>query len=345
MPKRSNVKKLLTWIASLRLQRHGKIFSMKRIKVAVLRGGPSSEAEVSMLTGKSVIENLPDKYIPIDVFISKNNEWHVDGLVLSPAKVFDGADVIFNALHGEYGEDGKIQQLLNKFGKKYTGSKALASAVSMNKALAKDYYKKAGIKTPVHIVIKKDEEFNAGKIFKTFPMPAIIKPNRSGSSYGISIVKNAKEIENAINEAFKYSDEIVIEEFISGREATCAVIEKFKGKNIYSLLPIEIIKPVENEFFDYDAKYSGKSREICPGNFSREESDLIQDLAIKAHEILGLNSYSRSDFIVHPKRGVYILETNSLPGLTRESLLPKALEAVGVTFPQFLDHVIMLAFE
>ncbi len=318
---------------------------MKRIKVAVLRGGPSSEAEISMLTGKSVIENLPDKYIPIDVFISKNNEWHVDGLILEPAKVFDGADVIFNALHGEYGEDGKLQQLLEKFGVKYTGSKILGSAVSMNKVLAKDFYKKAGLKTPVHLTFKKGEKIDAGNIFKTFSMPAVVKPNGAGSSYGVSIVKNATEIEKAIEKAFKYSDSVIIEEFISGKEATCAVIEKFKGKNIYSLLPIEIIKPVENEFFDYDAKYSGKSKEICPGNFSREESEMIQDLAVKAHEALGLNSYSRSDFIVNKNRGVYILETNSLPGLTKESLLPKALEALGITFPQFLDHVITLAME
>ncbi len=318
---------------------------MKRIKVAVLRGGRSTESEVSMQTGKSVIDNLPDKYIPTDVFISKSGDWHVEGLVLPPAKVFEEADVIFNTLHGEYGEDGKLQQLLNIFGKKYTGSKALASAVAMNKVLAKDFYKKAGIKTPVHLVFKNGDTINAGKIFTSFPMPAVIKPNGAGSSFGVSIVKNIKEIESAIQKAFRYADEVMVEEFISGKEATCGVIEKFKGKDFYSLLPIEIVKPNESEFFDYDAKYSGKSNEICPGNFSKEESKMIQDLAIKAHEVLGLSHYSRSDFIVHPKRGVYILETNTLPGLTKESLLPKALAALGITFPQFLDHVITLALE
>ncbi len=320
---------------------------MQRIKVAVLRGGPSSEYEVSLKTGKSVIENLPDKYIPIDVFISKDNIWHIDGVEILPAKLFQGIDVVFNALHGQYGEDGKIQQFLNQHNVKYTGSGALASAIAMNKAMAKEIFKKTGFKTAISKTIKKGEhtEDLAHQIFRTFPMPAIVKPAGSGSSYGITLVKTAKDIDTAIKEAFKYSDTILIEEFIQGREATCGVIEKFKGKDIYPLLPIEIIKPLEHEFFDYNAKYSGQSQEICPGNFSAEESAIIQDLAKKAHEALGLSHYSRSDFIVNPKRGIYILETNTLPGLTKESLMPKALAAIGSSLPQFLDHVITLAME
>ncbi len=320
---------------------------MQRIKVAVLRGGPSSEYEVSLKTGKSVIENLPDKYIPIDVFISKDNIWHIDGVEILPAKLFQGIDVVFNALHGQYGEDGKIQQFLNQHNVKYTGSGALASAIAMNKAMAKEIFKKTGFKTAISKTIKKGEhtEDLAHQIFRTFPIPAIVKPAGSGSSYGVTLVKTAKDIDTAIKEAFKYSDTILIEEFVQGREATCGVIEKFKGKDIYPLLPIEIIKPLEHEFFDYNAKYSGQSQEICPGNFSAEESAIIQDLAKKAHEALGLSHYSRSDFIVNPKRGIYILETNTLPGLTKESLMPKALAAIGSSLPQFLDHVITLALK
>ncbi len=320
---------------------------MKRIKVAVLRGGPSSEYEVSLKSGKSVIDNLPDTYIPIDVFVDKKGIFHIDGVEISPAKLFQKADVVFNALHGEYGEDGKLQQLLDAFGVKYTGSKALGSALSMNKLLSKEIFKKAGIKTPLYMTVKKGENLEkaAQKIFKTFPIPAVIKPHRSGSSLGITIVKKHKDIVPALEHALKYSDIALVEECISGKEATCGVVENFKGKNIYSLLPIEIRKPTERDFFDYDAKYSGESLEICPGNFSSEESKVIQETAIKAHEILGLSHYSRSDFIVTPRRGVYILEVNTLPGLTKESLLPKSLEAVGVTLSQFLDHVIQLALE
>lgn len=318
---------------------------MRRIRVAVLRGGPSSEYDVSLKTGKNVIDNLPDKYIPTDVFITKDGSWHVDGVPISPQKVFQNNDVVFNALHGEYGEDGKVQQILDHSKVKYTGSKALASAIGMNKILAKEIFIKSGLKTPIYKVIKKGDNLKniAHDIFKTFPMPAIIKPCGSGSSVGVSLVKSMKDIDPAIEKAFKICDIVIVEEFIAGKEATCGVVEKFRDQEIYSLLPVEIIKPKEFEFFDYNAKYSGKSKEICPGNFSSKENKEVQRMAVEAHRVLGLQHYSRSDFIVTPRRGIYILEVNTLPGLTKESLFPKSLEAIGCSLPLFLDHIIMLA--
>lgn len=318
---------------------------MQRIKVAVLRGGPSSEYDVSLETGKSVIENLSDNFIPTDVFISKDGIWHVEGVPVKMEKVFQGNDVVFNALHGEFGEDGKLQQILDHSKVKYTGSGALASAIAMNKLLSKKIYEKFKIKTPIYRTVKKGEENEilAMQIFKTFPMPAIIKPASGGSSNGVTLVKTMKEILPALKKALKYSDTALLEEFITGKEATCGVIENFRNHVIYPLPPIEIRKPKESEFFDNDAKYSGKSEEICPGNFSEKEKDIIQKAAIEAHKALGLRHYSRSDFIVNPRRGIYILETNTLPGLTKESLMPKALKAVGSSLTQFLDHVIGMA--
>ncbi len=320
---------------------------MQRIKVAVLRGGPGAESEVSMKSGKNVLENLPEKYIPLDVFVDKNKSWFLDGVKISPEKLFKNIDVVFNAMHGEYGEDGKVQQLMDQFGVKYTGSKALASALGMNKVMAKNIFAKDDLKTPVYKVIKKGENLKDidKTIFKTFPMPAIVKPGGSGSSIGVSLVKNLKDIMPAIEKALKYSDVIIVEEFIKGKEATCGVVENFRGQMIYPLFPVEIIKPKDFEFFGYDAKYSGKSSEVCPGNFSEKEKKTIQDMAVEVHRILGLRHYSRSDFIVSPKRGVYILEVNTLPGLTKESLLPKSLEAAGCSLSNFLDHVITLALE
>jgi D-alanine-D-alanine ligase len=144
--------------------------------------------------------------------------------------------------------------------------------------------------------------------------------------------------------AFQVSPVVMIEEFIKGREATCGVIDNFRGKKTYSLLPVEILKAQNSRFFDYNAKYSGQSREICPGNFTEEEKEGIQAISILAHEVLGLSHYSRSDMIIHPKKGIYLLETNTLPGLTSESLFPRSLEAVGCNLPHFLDHLITLAF-
>ena len=318
---------------------------MQRIRVAVLRGGPGAEHDVSLKTGKNILINLSDKYIPVDVFIAKDKTWYLDGVAIAPAKLFRNVDVVFNAMHGEYGEDGKVQRLMDQFGVKYTGSKTLASALGMNKVLAKDIFVKAGLKTPIYKVAKKNDDLEnlSHMIFQTFPMPAIVKPNGSGSSVGVSLVKVLKDIMPAIKRALKYSDVVIIEEYIKGKEATCGVVEKFRNKPIYPLLPVEIIHPKEFEFFGYEAKYSGESSEICPGNFSDNEKKIIQSMAVKAHEVLGLRHYSRSDFIVSPKRGIYILEVNTLPGLTKESLFPKSLEAIGCSLKNFLDHVITLA--
>jgi D-alanine-D-alanine ligase len=227
----------------------------------------------------------------------------------------------------------------------YTGSTALASAVGMNKVLSKKIYKNYDLKTPLHVTISKKDDLSGETInlFKSFPMPAVVKPVSGGSSVGTAIAKTLPDLENAVAEALKYSDQALIEEYISGKEATCGVIDNFRNEAVYALLPVEIRKPNESDFFDYQAKYGGLSQEICPGNFTAKEKETIQKMAKEAHKALGLRHYSRSDFIINPRRGIYILETNTLPGLTGESLLPKSLKAVGCSLPDFLDHLISLA--
>lgn len=318
---------------------------MQRIKVAILRGGPGAESEVSMKTGKNILENLPEKYIPLDVFIAKDRSWYLDGVAIAPVKLFRNVDVIFNALHGEYGEDGKIQQLMDQFGVRYTGSTALASALGMNKVLSKEIFIKAGIKTPVYKVVKRGDNLTGidSTIFKTFPMPAIVKPAGSGSSIGVSLVKTLKDILPAIEKALEYSETIIVEEFIRGKEITCGVVEDFRGEQLYSLLPLEIATPKEFEFYGYQAKYSNCDTQVCVAKITKKEKEEVQEMAANAHRVLGLRHYSRSDFIVNNKRGVYILEVNTLPGMTKDSLMPKSLEMVGCSLSYFIDHVIQLA--
>jgi len=320
---------------------------MSKKKVGVLRGGPSSEYEVSLKSGKSVIDSLVDRYEVLDIYIDKEGIWHYLGAPIAPEKVFKKVDVIFNALHGAYGEDGTVQKLLDTFGIPYTGSTALASAVGMNKVLSKKIYVNNEIKTPLHKTISKNDNVaeEVVKLFKTFPMPVVVKPVSSGSSVGTAIAKTMAELDVAVNDALKYSDTALIEEFIAGKEATCGVVDNFRNEKIYALLPVEIRKPTDSAFFDYNAKYSGQSQEICPGNFTEVEKKMMQQMAEEAHRALGLRHYSRSDFIIHPKRGIYILETNTLPGLTSESLMPKSLAAIGCSLPDFLDHLIKLALE
>lgn len=318
-----------------------------KIRVGVLRGGPSLEYDVSLKTGEAVLKNLPEHYLGVDVFISRDGVWHYHGLPRKPLQILKHLDVVFNAMHGEYGEDGKVQQILDYHQTPYTGSQSFASALAMNKAMAKEVYRRQGIKTPVAMVVtaSKYRAEDIHSIFRSFHLPAIVKPIASGSSFGVEKVENFHELGETLPRILAEFNSVLIEEFISGREATCGVVENFRGQKLYSLLPVEIIKPASKDFFDYEAKYGGGSQEICPGNFSVAEKMEIQKLAKEAHQALGLRHYSRSDFIVHPKRGIYTLETNTLPGLTSESLFPKSLEAVGSDLPNFLDHLVQLAIQ
>jgi D-alanine-D-alanine ligase len=319
--------------------------TLHKIRVGVLRGGPSDEYEVSLKTGAAVIKNLPEKYMPIDVFISKNGVWYLGGIERPHERILNHIDVAFIALHGTYGEDGTLQGILEAFGIPYTGSKKVPSAVAMNKALTKQHLKTRNIKMPRHLLVRVGDEVTrkASELHRTFHPPYVIKPMSLGSSVGVDIVEENATLPRRLCSALKSYGDVLIEEYIEGKEATCGVIDHFRGAPVYSLLPVEISPPVDAQFFDYGAKYGGASREICPGNFRKEESSEIQKLAACIHEALGLRHYSRSDFIVHPKRGVYFLEVNTLPGMTEQSLFPKSLHAVGSSMPEFLDHLIMLA--
>ena len=317
---------------------------MAKIRVGVLRCGPSSEYEISLLTGENVLKYLPqEKYKAHDILISKEGQWHMDGFPAEPSKILYKLDVIFNAMHGEYGDDGKVQQVLEAHNVPYTGSGIIPSAMAMHKAVAKDVYQKAGLNVPRGVSVKKSGDLlkTAEEIRENLFSPWVVKPASRGSSVGVNIAKNVPELVGALNEAFMYDNEAVAEEFIQGREATCGILENFRNERHYALPVVEIIPP-PGKFFDKENKYNGATREICPANFDRETTDKIKAMAIAAHNALGLKHYSRSDFIV-AKRGIFILETNTLPGLTSESLLPKASEAIGLSFPNLLDHLVSLA--
>lgn len=313
--------------------------------VAVLRGGPSSEYDVSLKTGAAVLSELnKDKYDARDVFISRDGQWHLRGIPATPEKALRGVDVAFNALHGEYGEDGRVSHLLETLRVPYSGSNPSASAVAFNKHHTKEALRRVGVKTPLSRLVSPtdDIEKTSFELFRSFPMPAVIKPVIGGSSVGTTIAKDIFSLQSGLEHAFTVAPKALVEEFIRGREATVGIIDHFRGDRAYALLPVEIIPHHESPFFDYEAKYSGKSQEICPGNFSRDEKTHLMQAARAAHLELGLSHYSRSDFIVS-KRGIYFLEVNTLPGLTKESLLPKALQAIGAKFSDFLDHVLNLA--
>jgi len=324
---------------------------MAIIKVGVLRGGPSDEHEVSLKTGEAVLLGLSDKYKPHDIFLDKKGQWHIDGMPDTIDRVLRFIDVVFNALHGQFGEDGKVQQILEHYKIPYTGSQIISSAMGMNKVLARDAFAKAGLNIPRAIIIN-GKTTTAGEaaemIFRTMSPAWVVKPTSSGSSVGVSIVNSYQNLIPAIDEALRYDSKVLVEEYIKGREATCGIIDNFRDEKNYSLPVAEIIPPPEHKFFNYEAKYSGQSREICPGNFDQIIKKEIEEMARQAHNALGCRHYSRSDFIVSDRPGkekVYLLEINTLPGMTKESLLPKAIEAIGCSYSDFLDHLIQMALK
>lgn len=331
------------------------------IKVGVIRGGTSNEYEVSLASGAQVLlhlrgDKMKDRYLPIDIFIDRDGIWHINGIPTTLDKVAQKVDVIVNALHGDYGEDGKVQQQLEQWGIPYTGSGPFSSALGYNKSLAKDEFTKLGIKTPKHILFPAyQEDFDGPKdryatqkareVWGRISPPWIVKPLTGGSSMGIHVCKTFDSLVNAFHDGVNQKVSVLVEEFIIGKEATVGVIDNFRGKKVYTLPPVEIRIPKTSTFFDKDIKYNGKSLEICPGNFTEEEKKELERLAALIHTGLDLSHYSRSDFMVHPKKGIYALEVNTLPGLTEESLMPKALEAVGSSLPEFIEHIIKLAKE
>lgn len=286
---------------------------MKKLKVAVLMGGLSCEREVSLISGKGVIENLDrEKYevfgVDVPLELSKLDETKVD--------------LAFIIMHGKGGEDGEIQGYLESKGIKYTGCGVLASAIGMNKKFFKWVMKNNNILVP--------KEVNE--------VPCVIKPVCGGSSVGVSIVENKEKLEEAILLARKTDKEIIKEEYIKGIEVTCGVWGNEKNE----ALPVVEIIP-KNKFFDYECKYNdGGAREICPARLSEEMTRKIQKIAIKVFRTIGGKDFARVDMIIKGE-DVYVLDINTLPGLTPNSLLPKEAKAAGYSYSQMLDKIIELA--
>ncbi len=332
----------------------------------VLMGGPSSEYEVSLASAKNVIQALdPKKYLVKPVLINKTGRWLMAPSFQTPL-IFSGKisesksltqtavqtalnqskarpDVVFIAIHGTYGEDGRVQAVLDLMGIPYTGSDVLASALGMDKPRASLAFREAGLLVPDFEVIDFRDLKNRkliAKIVKRLSFPLVVKPSNHGSSVGVSIVRGKKYLTVAIKEAFKYFHKIILQKFIKGREMTCGVLEDKKGK-IISLPPTEII-PKIGTFYDYQAKYvEGGSEHITPPrNLSKKMIKKIQEASVLAHNVIGCSGMSRSDFILGEDGKLYILEINTIPGMTQTSLLPDAVKIAGISFSKFLDLTI-----
>ncbi len=318
------------------------------LKIGVIRGGLSNEYDISLLSGAHILEILNETHRPIDIFISQDGLWHINGIEKRPEQILKNVDVAWIALHGHFGEDGKIQEILTHHGVPFNSSEKYSSSIAMNKFLTKEHLSEVGIKTPTYALVRQNDDLKnrAKEIFSSIPCPLIVKPVRGGSSLGIKVVKNYLELYSALYDILSERSDALVEELIPGKEATVGVIDGFRGQDFYALPPVEIRYGGEKnksgtDFFDFESKYSGESEEICPGHFSEKEKREMEEISKIVHRHLGLRHYSRSDFVVSPKRGVYFLEVNTLPGMTKNSLFPLSLKSVGSSVKEFVHHTLL----
>lgn len=314
-----------------------------KIRVAVLMGGPSAEHEVSLASGNAVLANLdPVRYEGFPVVISKAGEW---GVPISEVK--QKADVAFIALHGTYGEDGTVQAILDSEGIAYTGSSAPVSALAMNKYLSTRIFRHQGYVVPLTFLMHKREWVEKktrtlGTALKYAHVPAVVKPNSQGSSVGVALVHDARELEAALDDIFTLTNEALIQQYVSGVEVTCGVLDHGWEDTAFPLVPTEIVPSAH--FFDYKSKYeSGALRRFTPARLPEPTIKAIQRTAVAAHRAISARGFSRTDMIVDPKGEIFILEINTIPGLSDESLLPEGAAAAGMNFPELINTVIQAA--
>ncbi len=302
------------------------ITDKKEKKIGVLMGGLSAEREVSLKSGAAVLKSLLAlgyDAIAIDV-----------GRDVAQRLADEGVEAAFIALHGRYGEDGAIQGLLELMAIPYTGSGVLASALAMNKIFAKQAFQSAGLIVAPYQVVCRGEHFSV-KTLK-FPLPVVVKPSQEGSSVGISIVRQEADLAGALLEAFKYDREILVEQFIKGSEVQVGILED-KAMGAIEIVP-------KNEFYDFEAKYSpGMAEHILPARLPADIYQKVLRAGEEAHRALGCSGYSRVDFLVTAEGLCYILEVNTLPGMTDLSLLPEIARGSGIEFDQLVDRVISAA--
>jgi len=314
----------------MRAESRSKKINMKNMRVGVLMGGPSSEREISIKSGKAVCKALKARqidYVPVELKPGPNTNGYKESAAAELALL--DIDVAFIALHGEFGEDGVVQGLLEKMNIPHTGSLSRASKTAMNKITAKEVLKSNNIQVARHEILTRGT-FNKGcgalkAYFKLLGPSLVVKPSNGGSSIGLNIVDNEKALKAAIDDAFKYDDKLIIEEYIPGREITVGIIED-------RVLPIVEIVP-KRKFFDFTAKYEkGLTEYIVPAEIDGKAYKICQDVGMRSHKALLARSFSRVDIILNDKLGPVVLELNTIPGLTQTSLLPKAAKAAGIGF-------------
>jgi D-alanine-D-alanine ligase len=308
---------------------------MTKLRLALIAGGKSAERDVSLKSGEQVYQALDKSKYDIHRYDPRDD---LDRLVREAPEL----DVALVIMHGRGGEDGTLQGMLDLLGIPYQGSGVLGSALGMNKELSKILYQQAGLTVSKSWFFSRDEAPSSREIEARLGLPVVIKPVNEGSSIGVTKARSLAELEKGLEAAFPYDHRVLVEEFLEGVEVTGGVLG---NANLTALPLVEIIPSDQYDFFDYEAKYKpGASTEICPARVDEEITKKAQEAALTAHRALQCRGYSRTDMIVRDGE-IYVLETNTIPGMTATSLFPQAAQAMGLAFPQLLDRLIDLALE
>lgn len=308
----------------------------RKLRIALIAGGVSGERQVS-LNGAAGVEKVldPEKY----------NVTRFDPAtdLTRLAAEAQSIDFAFILLHGLYGEDGTMQGFLDLLDVPYQGSGVLGSAIAMDKNLSKELFRQHGLPVADWLILSDKDEIVGEQLLARFGLPVVIKPAREGSSLGLTLARTKEQLFEGVETALRHDTLVMVEKYIRGRELTVGVL----GNSSPEALPvIEIIPGEEFAFFDYDAKYKpGASEEICPAEISDTLTAKVQQYGVTAHEALRLKGYSRTDMIVDENEAVYLLETNTIPGMTETSLMPQAAAEFGLSFSQFIERLIELGLE
>ena len=307
-----------------------------KLRIALLAGGRSGEREVSLMGAAGFEKALDHQKFDVTRYDPLTDLGKI-------AADKDSIDFAFILLHGQWGEDGTVQGYLDLLDIPYQGSSVLGSALAMDKNLAKELYKLNGIPVADWVIIEKNSDFSTEELVTQLGLPLVVKPVADGSSLGMSIAHNIAELGVGITKAVKHGGRVMVESFVKGRELTVGVL----GNAELTALPlVEIIPGEEFAFFDYKAKYEpGATTEICPAEVSDEVTEQAQKLGVAAHKALQLRGYSRTDMILSENGQLYVLETNTIPGMTPTSLYPQAAAAHGLDFSAMLEKLIELGLE
>lgn len=315
--------------------------------VAVIMGGPSREHDMSMMSGMNVTHALASKYHVRPIVVTPTGTWLVGnkGVAMPPMEALRGVDVVFNATHGEWGEDGKLQAILAGFHVTHTGSKTVASALAMHKPRANAVLKKAGLNVPREKLFSK-EDYNEARALREIHQlsapPWLIKPASKTASSGVSVARTIADVPKAIAEAFAIDDTVIAQEYISGRELTCGVLEHFDGKPHFALPPVEIIPEKSTGHHTRVAKYGGEGAGTNFAPFHGAMLAQIRDVAVHAHTAIGCAQYSRTDMILKGQK-LYVLEVNALPSLASMSPFVQSASAMGLRFEGLVEHLVETA--